>query len=107
MFKNYIIAFIRFRIDVHRDKGNRSRPSEDTLTSIRGDPTNFSDAIREILTVMSTEYENRNFEETRGLQLKMLAHDLLCGRIIGKGGNNLKKVRQDSGVTKLIISNSM
>lgn len=41
------------------------------------------------------------------LQLKLLAHDLLCGRIIGKGGNNLKQVRQDSGVNKLIISNSM
>jgi len=39
--------------------------------------------------------------------LKLLAHDLLCGRIIGKGGNNLKMVRQESGVTKLIISNSI
>lgn len=95
------------RIDVHRDKNNRNRPSEDTLTSIRGDPENFSDAIKEILEVMNTEYDNRNIEESRGLQLKILAHDLLCGRIIGKGGNNLKKVRQDSGVTKLIISNSM
>lgn len=92
---------------MHRDKGNRNRSSEDTLTSIRGDSENFSDAIKEILKVMNTEYENRNLDESHGLQLKILAHDLLCGRIIGKGGNNLKKVRQDSGVIKLIISNSM
>ena len=55
---------------------------------------------------MNTEYKN-NEDEEEPLQLKLLAHDLLCGRIIGKGGNNLKMVRQESGVSKLIISNSM
>lgn len=85
----------------------RGRPYEDTLTTIKGDPTSFSDAIKELLNVMQTDYEKREEDECKPLQLKLLAHDLLCGRIIGKAGNNLKKVRNDSGVTKLIISNSM
>ena len=99
-----------FRIDVHREKGpSRSRPSEDTLTTIKGDPSAFSYAISEILTVMENEYQKRNetSDDKKAVQLKLLAHDMLCGRIIGKGGHNLKKVRQDSNVTKLIISNSM
>ena len=135
---------ISFRIDIHRDKGNsRGRQPEDTLTSIKGEPVAFSNAVRELLLVMNSEYENKEKEkeeeeeeeeesvdkndnadnegsdsgdqenkkeqqeEKQTLQLKLLAHDLLCGRIIGKGGNNLKLVRQESGVTKLIISNSM
>ena len=59
--------------------------------------------------VRDEEKENEEEEEktTPPLQLKLLAHDLLCGRIIGKGGNNLKQVRQESGVKKLIISNSV
>ncbi|XP_057294108.1 insulin-like growth factor 2 mRNA-binding protein 2 [Hydractinia symbiolongicarpus] len=96
------------KIDIHRDKGPmRGRPYEDTLTTIKGDPTSFSDAIKELLVVMQTDYEKREEDECKPLQLKLLAHDLLCGRIIGKAGNNLKKVRNDSGVTKLIISNSI
>lgn len=97
------------KIDVHRDKGTgRYRQSEDTLCSIKGEPEAFSEAIHELLLIMNTEYENsEQNEEEKSLQLKLLAHDLLCGRIIGKGGNNLKMVRQESGVTKLIISNSI
>ena len=97
-----------FRVDIHRDKGPiRGHPTEDTLTTIKGEPGAFSEAVKEILTVMHNEYEKLEFEDKRPLQLKLLAHDLLCGRIIGKGGNNLKQTRQESGVTKLIISNSM
>jgi len=97
------------KIDIHRDKGPISgRPSEDTLTTIKGDPASFSYAINEMLTVMEAEYEKREEEgEKKLLQLKLLAHDLLCGRIIGKAGANLKQVKQDSGVNKLIISNSI
>ena len=86
------------------------------MVSIKGEPTAFSNAIKELLLVMNTELEKDDGEEGEEteeevvkapLQLKLLAHDLLCGRIIGKGGTNLKQVRQDSGVNKLIISNSM
>ena len=90
------------------------------MVSIKGEPMAFSNAIKELLLVMNAELENEEDEENNEeveenneevapspLQLKLLAHDLLCGRIIGKGGNNLKQVRQDSGVKKLIISNSM
>merc|ERR1719193_1460089 len=95
------------KIDIHREKGAmRSHPSEDTLTSIKGDQESFSDAVKEIIAVVDNEYQKYN-EESRPLQLKLLAHDSLCGRIIGKGGNNLKQVRNESGVTKLIISNSI
>jgi len=95
------------KIDIHREKGQmKSHPSEDTLTSIKGDPESFSEVVKEIISVVDKEFEKYN-EESRPLQLKLLAHDSLCGRIIGKGGNNLKQVRTESGVTKLIISNSI
>jgi len=95
------------KIDIHREKGAmRSHPSEDTLTSIKGDQESFSDAVKEIIAVVDNEYQKYN-EESRPLQLKLLAHDSLCGRIIGKGGNNLKQVKNESGVSKLIISNSI
>lgn len=95
------------KIDIHREKGQmKSHPSEDTLTSIKGDPESFSEVVKEIITVVDTEFQKYN-EESRPLQLKLLAHDSLCGRIIGKGGNNLKQVRNESGVSKLIISNSI
>lgn len=94
------------KIDIHREKGAmRNHPSDDTLTSIKGDEESFSEAVKEIITVISKECQK--YEENRPLQLKLLAHDSLCGRIIGKGGNNLKQVRNESGVTKLIISNSI
>ena len=109
--------FYFFRIDIHRDKGaGHTRQPEEILVSVKGEPTAFSNAIRELLLVMNTELEKEEEEEEKqeeeavvkaSLQLKLLAHDLLCGRIIGKGGNNLKQVRQDSGVNKLIISNSL
>jgi len=99
------------KIDIHREKGAmRCHPSEDTLTSIKGDPESFSEAVREIITVVDKEYQKHNAnqnEETRPLQLKLLAHDSLCGRIIGKSGSNLKQVKTESGVSKLIISNSI
>ena len=95
------------KIDIHREKGAmRGHPSEDTLTSIKGDQESFSEAVKEIITVVDKEYQKYN-EENRPLLLKLLAHDSLCGRIIGKGGNNLKQVKSESGVTKLIISNSI
>lgn len=94
------------KIDIHREKGAmRNHPSDDTLTSIKGDEESFSEAVKEIITVISKECQK--YEENRPLQLKLLAHDSLCGRIIGKGGNNLKQVRNESGVNKLIISNSI
>jgi len=96
------------KIDIHRDKGSgRGRQTDDTLTSIKGDPEAFSNAIKELLTVINAELESEENEDPMPLQLKLLAHDLLCGRIIGKGGNNLKSVRQESGIKKLIISNSI
>ena len=102
------LHFFLFRIDIHRDKGPGYRgPSEETIVTIKGDPESFSKAIREILTAFNAEHEKRDSDTQKVLQLKLLAHDLLCGRIIGKGGNNLKQTKQESNVSKLIISNSM
>lgn len=103
---NAIQSKTNTKIDIHREKGAmRNHSSDDTLTSIKGDEGSFSEAVKEIITVISNESEK--YEEGRPLQLKLLAHDSLCGRIIGKGGNNLKQVRNESGVNKLIISNSI
>jgi len=99
------------KIDIHREKGAmRCHPSEDTLTSIKGEPDSFSEAVKEMTSVVDKEYQKHNAnqnEESRPLQLKLLAHDSLCGRIIGKSGSNLKQVKTESGVSKLIISNSI
>ncbi|XP_002157937.2 insulin-like growth factor 2 mRNA-binding protein 2 [Hydra vulgaris] len=96
------------KIDIHRDKGPCYRgPCDETIVTIKGDPESFSKAIREILSAFSNEYEKRDTDARKPIQLKLLAHDLLCGRIIGKGGNNLKQTKQESNVSKLIISNSI
>lgn len=95
------------KIDIHRDKGpSRGRPPDDTLATIKGANEEFSKAVREIMSVVDEELQKQDYEDQRTLQLKLLAHDSLCGRIIGKNGHNLKQVRSETGA-RLIISNSI
>lgn len=54
-----------------------------------------------ILDIMQKEAdETKSAEE---IPLKILAHNSLVGRLIGKEGRNLKKIEQDTG-TKITIS---
>eukprot|EP00794_Sanderia_malayensis_P003316 gene3316-3801_t len=92
------------KIDVHREK---NKGSDDTITTIKGNPKGFSEACQQIIAVISEETEKLSTEEElKPPQLKILSHDSLCGRLIGRSGVNLKRI-QDSSGAKVIISNTM
>jgi len=87
------------RVDVH---GKENSGLVEKVISVFGHPENCTNACKEILLVMQQEASANN----RGdVVLKMLADDRYCGRIIGKGGNMIKKIRDDTG-TKINVSNS-
>ncbi|XP_044742663.1 insulin-like growth factor 2 mRNA-binding protein 1 isoform X3 [Chrysoperla carnea] len=87
----------RARVDVHR-KDNVG--SLEKAITIYGNPENCSNACKRILEVMQTEATNTNKGE---ISLKILAHNNLIGRIIGKGGNTIKRIMQDTE-TKITVS---
>lgn len=102
----------RARVDVHR-KDNAG--SLEKAITIYGNPENCTNACKRILEVMQEEADNTNKGGLEDLQpeadnirkgeipLKILAHNNLIGRIIGKGGNTIKKIMDDTS-TKITIS---
>lgn len=87
----------RARVDVHRKE---NVGSVEKAITIYGNPENCSSACKKILEVMSQEAINTNKGE---ISLKILAHNSLIGRIIGKGGATIKKIMQDTD-TKINVS---
>ncbi|XP_047524989.1 insulin-like growth factor 2 mRNA-binding protein 1 isoform X3 [Pieris napi] len=87
----------RARVDVHRKDNVGS--SEKAIT-IYGNPENCTNACKRILEVMQQEANNTNKGE---ICLKILAHNNLIGRIIGKGGNTIKRIMQETD-TKITVS---
>ncbi|CAH1102306.1 unnamed protein product [Psylliodes chrysocephalus] len=87
----------RARVDVHR-KDNVG--SLEKAITIYGNPENCTNACKRILEVMQQEANNTNKGE---ISLKILAHNNLIGRIIGKGGNTIKRIMQDTD-TKITVS---
>lgn len=87
----------RARVDVHR-KDNVG--SLEKAITIYGNPDNCTNACKKILEVMQAEASNTNKGE---ISLKILAHNNLIGRIIGKGGNTIKRIMQDTD-TKITVS---
>ena len=69
----------RARVDVHR-KDNVG--SVEKAITIYGQPENCSNACNQILKVMQEEAKNTG--KTDEIPLKILAHNNLIGRIIGK-----------------------
>ncbi|XP_068213627.1 insulin-like growth factor 2 mRNA-binding protein 1 isoform X2 [Palaemon carinicauda] len=102
----------RARVDVHR-KDNAG--SLEKAITIYGNPENCTNACKRILEVMQEEAKNTNKGGMDDLDpeadnmrkgeipLKILAHNNLIGRIIGKGGNTIKKIMDDTS-TKITIS---
>lgn len=92
----------RARVDVHRreNSGLLEKVSEQVI-SIYGNPENCTNACKEILKVMQQEATETHRGE---ITLKMLADDKYCGRIIGKEGKVIKKIREDTD-TKILVSN--
>ncbi|XP_050683681.1 insulin-like growth factor 2 mRNA-binding protein 1 isoform X3 [Leptidea sinapis] len=87
----------RARVDVHRKDNVGS--SEKAIT-IYGNPENCTNACKRILEVMQQEANNTNKGE---ICLKILAHNNLIGRIIGKGGNTIKRIMLETD-TKITVS---
>jgi len=87
------------RVDVH---GKENSGLIEKIISIFGYPENCTNACKEILLVMQQE----SVANGRGeVMLKMLTNDRYCGRIIGKEGKMIKKIRDDS-TTKISVSNA-
>ncbi|XP_017784762.1 PREDICTED: insulin-like growth factor 2 mRNA-binding protein 1 isoform X2 [Nicrophorus vespilloides] len=87
----------RARVDVHR-KDNVG--SLEKAITIYGNPENCTNACKRILDVMQQEANNTNKGD---ISLKILAHNNLIGRIIGKGGNTIKRIMQETD-TKITVS---
>ncbi|XP_063991478.1 insulin-like growth factor 2 mRNA-binding protein 2 isoform X2 [Diachasmimorpha longicaudata] len=92
-----ITQMTRARVDVHR-KDNVG--SLEKAITIYGNPENCTNACKKILEVMQQEANNTNKGE---ITLKILAHNNLIGRIIGKGGNTIKRIMMDTD-SKITVS---
>lgn len=86
------------KVDIHRKEnaGAAEKP-----ISIHSTPEGCSAACRMILDIMHKEANET--KTTEDIPLKILAHNCLVGRLIGKEGRNLKKIEEDTG-TKITIS---
>ncbi|XP_007570364.1 insulin-like growth factor 2 mRNA-binding protein 2a isoform X1 [Poecilia formosa] len=86
------------KVDIHRKEN--AGAAEKPIT-IHSTPEGCSSACRMILDIMQKEAnETKTTEE---IPLKILAHNSLVGRLIGKEGRNLKKIEEETG-TKITIS---
>ncbi|CAG0893888.1 unnamed protein product [Cyprideis torosa] len=95
----------RARVDVHR-KDNTG--THDKAITIYGNPENCTAACKKILEVMQEESRSMGrmvdgVDPSGEIPLRLLAHNNLIGRIIGKGGATIKKVMQDTD-TKITVS---
>lgn len=93
----HIIQETRARIDIHR-KGKVGCLAK--IVTIYGKPDNCTKACKRILEVIQQEANNTTVGE---VVLKILAHNSLIGRVIGKRGINIKNIMYEQG-TKITIS---
>jgi len=83
----------RARVDVHKREGHGS----DKVATIYGAPEACGVAANRILDIIRKE------ERDDDLPLKLLAHNALIGRLIGRDGRNLKQIQDKTGA-KIAIS---
>ncbi|KAJ0005691.1 hypothetical protein NQD34_015585 [Periophthalmus magnuspinnatus] len=86
------------KVDVHRKEN--AGAAEKPIT-IHSTPEGCSAACRMILEIMHKEASET--KTTEDIPLKILAHNCLVGRLIGKEGRNLKKIEEETG-TRINIS---
>lgn len=91
------------RVDVLRKESNNST---DKVIAIYGTPENCSKAALKIMEVIIDEAKaiGKTGEDTP--QLRILAHNALIGRVIGKSGNTIKRVMESTD-TKITVSQSI
>lgn len=90
----------RARVDVHRKE---NAGSLEKVITIYGNPENCSKACQKIMEVMQQESNNTSRGE---IPLKILAHNNLIGRIIGKSGNTIKRIMEQTD-TKITVSTNI
>jgi len=90
----------RARVDVHRKE---NAGSLEKVITIYGSPESCSAACKKIMEVMQQEANATNKGE---IPLKILAHNNLIGRIIGKSGNTIKRIMEQTD-TKITVSSSV
>lgn len=86
------------KVDIHRKEN--AGAAEKPIT-IHSTPEGCSAACRMIMDIMLKEANETNVMED--IPLKILGHNSLMGRLIGKEGRNLKKIEEETG-TKIMIS---
>lgn len=86
------------KVDIHRKENAGAVEKPITIHST---PEGCSSACRMILDIMQKEANET--KATESIPLKILAHNSLVGRLIGKEGRNLKKIEEQTG-TKITIS---
>jgi len=91
----------RARVDVHSYRKMEHSPTLEKAITVYGQPENCSAACRRILEVM--EEEAKNVGKPTEISLKILAHNNLIGRIIGKQGGTIKKIMEDTN-TRITVS---
>ncbi|XP_073701453.1 insulin-like growth factor 2 mRNA-binding protein 2a [Garra rufa] len=86
------------KVDIHRKEnaGAAEKP-----ISIHSTPEGCSAACCMIMEIMQKEADDTKV--TEDIPLKILAHNSLVGRLIGKEGRNLKKIEEETE-TKITIS---
>lgn len=80
---------------------NGSAISHERVIVIRGQPDNCIQACREIMKIMNADAKSKN--KTNEIVLKVLAHNSFIGRIIGKGGNIINTIKQETD-TNITVS---
>lgn len=95
----------RARVDVHRKmepaSGQGTGGQLEKAITVYGQPENCSAACRRILEVMAEEAKSVGKDQE--ICLKILAHNNLIGRIIGKQGATIKKIMEETS-TKITVS---
>lgn len=93
----------RARVDVHRkmEPATGQLGQLEKAITVYGQPENCSAACKRILEVM--EEEAKSVGKEQEICLKVLAHNNLIGRIIGKQGATIKKIMEDTS-TKITVS---
>ncbi|XP_035689325.1 insulin-like growth factor 2 mRNA-binding protein 2 isoform X11 [Branchiostoma floridae] len=104
-----ITGATKAKVDVHR----KENIGPEKPITIYGSADSCSEACRKIVEIMqqesvatgqSTDDETSDPPSSEDVPLKLLAHNSLVGRLIGRNGTTLKKIMQDSGA-RITISN--
>merc|ERR1719507_1890407 len=91
----------RARVDVHSLRKLEHSAALEKAITVYGQPENCTAACKRIMEVM--EEERINTGKSTEMELKVLAHNNLIGRIIGKSGATIKKIMEDTD-TKITVS---